>query len=629
MIFHPGIKAISMYVDNNLDSISKINIEKHLSKCEKCRKQAEFLKPAQNPEKIPMEKLEAVSNKIMEMLPDNKFTSVAPIIGEIENILGFATVADKSGNHTIDAFPGMAVKKGDKLITEKGCCVLIKLNDGSSLYINKETSLDFETPRANISLVIGEIFAMMKPQKTTFSIQTPSALIGVIGTEFNTKVTNENKTILQVIKGSVLFSNEAGSSVVRKKKYVEAAVNTKPIPKNFNDYKSISGWTGSINTNKEKGGFIMKKILYIIGSILILCLVAIVGFWIYDEYFTVSPYTPIQTQPVQSTTSVSPAVNQPAQIQESSLNKQEKPAVSDSLQTISRPPFNVGEKSVSQIEQIAKSVIQIPGQSVPMVSNEIVKQKISVLVREKLPNDIAVIELVFLSMTMDQEANGMKISANSDLAAPQDARTKAIWNIVKALTGNKIDYYITKDYNIQKIDGINNIIEKIKATCPPEIVQAIKMNLDEESMKSSFESFGNILPEYPVKVGDEWKKHSSMNMPLQGKTKVEIKYRFVKWIEEKGTKYALIEMNGNISSKGEDPKSSIGAKVSIKDGKYNGALYYNPENGSILKSTLNINLDMEILQRIRDKKGYREEKMQAKQTVITNTSLISAEMVKQ
>ncbi len=624
MIFHPRIRKISKYIDGTLENKERDKIEIHLSKCESCRKNVQFLKKASSLVRIPKGKVESISDKVMGSIKPQVWDTSVPIIGEVQSVTGAVTLFTKGQDNGVKAFPGLALRKGDTLNTNGEGRALVKLNDGSFLYVNKETTLDFETSKFNLALKIGEIFAMMKPQPKRFTILTPSARLAVIGTEFDTKVTRDKQTILQVLKGKVSFRNKFGNTVVGKKQQVEATRDTKPVPIKIKDTRTVSNWTGIISTKKKSEDNKMKKIHLIIIALLLLIGITAVGYWIYNRYFT------YELPPYEATESTSTSVSQSKPVSEQSAGIQKSAPTSyvlgnDTL--VYRPDMRIGERAVIQIDQTNKTIFNIPNNPRPMENRQNFSMKIAIATIEKQPDDIYVTEFEILSAAMVSESPQGKFVVSSDSASPQDPKAIALWNMVKAMSGSKFIIYINKDWMIVKIDGIDDMLNKVKATCSPEIVASMQGSFNKDAMGNMMNMYGQVLPENPVKVGDKWKYASKQSIPMLGNMETKIDYKFVQWEELMGRQCMVIEMSGSISSKGSSGQSII-PKLSIRDGHLSGKLWYDPVTGDTIESSINQNLNIEMVQKIRDRQGFREQKMTGQVTNYVASRLISSEKIK-
>jgi len=246
--------------------------------------------------------------------------------GETKKIIGQVMVYRNGDNKGVEAFPGMALLKGDTLRAIGNSLALVELADGSTLYLNKETEIHFPSARYSLSLQVGELFAMMKPQKKAFEILTPSAVLAVIGTDFDAKVTEKKRTILQVLKGKVSFKNESGSTIVKKKRQVEATKDAKPITKKIKDTRTIYNWTTPMKPKKTERGWIMDKLYLVIPAILAVGIL-IGGYFVYQEYFAYELPSDYKTSETMNS-SVSPG-------EASSISPSETSTKPNSLELIS------------------------------------------------------------------------------------------------------------------------------------------------------------------------------------------------------------------------------------------------------------------------------------------------------
>jgi hypothetical protein len=634
MIFHPHINRLSQYLDGALDVKKKSRVEIHLSKCEACRKKVRLLTRTSALIRIPQEKTAALASRVMEHIEARAWDTSAPFVAEIQALVGIVMVLKRDEKEGVQAFPGMALRKGDTLVTQGDSRALLRLNDGSMLYVNEETTLDLEPSQFSLALTIGEIFAMMKPQPKTFSIQTPSAVLGVIGTEFDAKVTAEKQTILQVLKGSVHFKNNSGDAIVGKKRQVEAASDTRPVPVRIRDARLILAWTGGIKPPKRNGaclpnrqGWIMKKMMFGLVAVIALGALVVGGFYLYNEYFS---YTPSHTPPksaAPAATGSSVAESKPAAAaaQAPAAQASQSKAIIPGDQTlVSRPPLRVGSRTIFEIVQRNNSVMKLAGLPRPIESRETVSQKMSVSVLEEQPGGIFVVELAFLSMAIDQKSSDGNISVSSDSDPPQDPKVKQIWSMVKAMSDNKISIHVTKDFDVVKVTGIDKLIEKLTADTSPQIVQAVQASFNEDQMKSMMKTFGQVLPDHPVKVGDTWSLSSGMQLPMLGKMDVAMKYRFARWEEKDGCQCMVIDMKGALSSKGGE-QEMFGAKMSIKNGDFSGTIWYDPVSGDAIYSNMTQSMNLEMVQKIRDRKGFRDVKGSIAATSDIVTKRLSSE----
>ncbi len=630
MMLHPHIRTLSRYLDGVLDEGKSRKVESHLTKCAVCRRKMELLKAPGAMLPLPHEKIEKITHGVMANLPARKWNTSTTVIGEITSVIGMVLIRSFADDEGVEASAGMALRKGDTLVTRGESKALVRLKDGSEVFVNKDTSLDFQPKKFDLGITLGEIFTMIKPQRKSFIITTPSAVLGVIGTDFDTKVTKEKETILSVIKGSVYYKNNSGKTIVTKKHQVKANPVTKPVPVKISDTRSISDWTGSITPTKRNGGWIMKKLGFAIVAIVVIGVLGMGGYWLYNTFFGYVPYsyTPSTTPTpaaIQTTVAVAPT-QVSEQIPELSGDIPTS-IIPDNNTLVSRVDLVIGRRVVFQVDQVTKSVIQIQGQPRPIETRQVVSQKLAATNLEEQAGGIYVVELEFISLAMEQESPEGKYSVSSDSPQPQDQNAILLWSMVKATSGSKIYYYLTKDMEIMRIDGVEEIRKKIRASTQPQIAQLMEANLNEDTMKDMFKMYGNVLPEKPVKVGNDWSYSSKMEVPMLGKTKTDTTYRFVRWDEHRERMCVVLDMSGTITSKGEPSTPGLIPKIAIRNGNIAGTLWYDPQSGETLDSVLNQSLDMEISQMISDRRGAREQKISGHVTSNVITRLIEVQNI--
>jgi len=274
MIGHPAMKSVTGFVERALSDVHAQKITAHLQRCQRCRERANILSKMEPALTLKRNLSSDFTDRVLFNLPDTKRVT-KPTCGEIKVIRGCLMVYRNGADEGMEAFPRMAILKGDTLRVIGNSLALIELNDGSSIYLNKETEIRFFGDNYPLSLRIGELFAMMKPQRRTFEIWTPSATLGVVGTDFDAQISKKNETILKVLKGKVSFKNQYGQTTIIKKRQVKASKYTEPKPTKIKDTKSIIAWAKPMNPRmKKKGGIVMKRVL---GLLVVVAIVLAAG----------------------------------------------------------------------------------------------------------------------------------------------------------------------------------------------------------------------------------------------------------------------------------------------------------------------------------------------------------------
>lgn len=121
-------------------------------------------------------------------------TSTFAYSGKISYILGDVNL--KSGDKNIKASKNTDVQAGDTVTTGVQSLTIIEMSDGAQLKLNEKSSLKIPPKEeGTIILTAGSVFSKIPKQKLKqqFKIVTPTAVMGVRGTQFFTSYGADSK----------------------------------------------------------------------------------------------------------------------------------------------------------------------------------------------------------------------------------------------------------------------------------------------------------------------------------------------------------------------------------------------------------------------------------------------------
>ncbi len=157
------------------------------------------------------------------------------------------------------ANPGAKVVWGDTIQTDTNGRARISLDDGSILNVGSNSNLrvvqhDAANQRTQVQLAYGRLRAsairLARPG-ASFEVRTPTAVAGVVGTEFDLTFSNDITT-LSVTEGSVNFCNRTGTCVVVAAGFTSAIRDgdppSQPVP------TPPSTATENVNSTSLQGG---------------------------------------------------------------------------------------------------------------------------------------------------------------------------------------------------------------------------------------------------------------------------------------------------------------------------------------------------------------------------------------
>jgi hypothetical protein len=178
--------------------------------------------------------------------------------GQISRLI--PTVNLQHGSRVQLASAGAKVLWGDMVTTDRGGRARITLDDGSILNVGSDSSLrivqhDAANQRTQVQLAYGRLRASavrLARAGSSFEVRTPTAVAGVVGTDFVLDFEN-GMTSIHVYEGSVNFCNLAGqcamvgpgfSSIVRGNQAPTQPAPTPPSVSTESVQNTTVGGTG-------------------------------------------------------------------------------------------------------------------------------------------------------------------------------------------------------------------------------------------------------------------------------------------------------------------------------------------------------------------------------------------------
>lgn len=177
-------------------------------------------------------------------------------VGEINEIKGLVEVVKDDGRR-ITAEKGTPLFPGDQVTTGKGArvCFSFKQGDQFRLYEDAQASIDelsgpeLEDHHPVLQLALGYLWSKIRKLRGQLHrtvVHTPTAVLGVRGTEFETVVSLDATSIVTVDDGTIEVETEDDKTLVDQGKMTEVELDKKPtipvqaIPKerrNWNEWR--------------------------------------------------------------------------------------------------------------------------------------------------------------------------------------------------------------------------------------------------------------------------------------------------------------------------------------------------------------------------------------------------------
>ncbi|WP_027379669.1 DUF6263 family protein [Chryseobacterium daeguense] len=220
-----------------------------------------------------------------------------------------------------------------------------------------------------------------------------------------------------------------------------------------------------------------------------------------------------------------------------------------------------------------------------------------------------------------QSAQGKTIVVDTKLPIPKEDDLKMIWNINRALTGNKLNMKMDNKGNVISITGFDAVYTKVAnavgtivkdANQKASVVASLKESFNEKVLKDQFSKNLTIIPKKGAKIGEKWT--SSENADPNGKIKVTSNYV----LKSVGNGTAEIAVTGGIPKKTEKQNQGPITHSLSSELAQNGTIKFDQNTGWITNQ--NIKVVTTQIETISDGKQSQSMKSVSNSSVMVNPS---------
>ncbi|WP_333597129.1 DUF6263 family protein [Chryseobacterium flavum] len=220
-----------------------------------------------------------------------------------------------------------------------------------------------------------------------------------------------------------------------------------------------------------------------------------------------------------------------------------------------------------------------------------------------------------------QSAQGKTIVVDTKLPIPKEDDLKMIWNINRALTGNKLAMKMDTKGNVISITGFDAVYTKISnaigtlikdANEKASVIASLKETFNEKVLKDQFNKNLTIIPKKGAKIGEKWT--TTENADASGAIKVTSNYV----LKSLGNGAAEITVTGGIPKKTEKKTQGPITHSLSSELAQNGTIKFDQSTGWITNQ--NINVVTTQIETISDGKQSQSMKSVSKSSVMVNPS---------
>ena len=222
-------------------------------------------------------------------------------------------------------------------------------------------------------------------------------------------------------------------------------------------------------------------------------------------------------------------------------------------------------------------------------------QYITIDAAEKNADGTQKIVMEITRIAMDQKSGMINMKYDS---ADTDAAQSPL-KMMGTMVGTKFTMLLDKDGNPTKIEGINEMFDKLTKDqdYPLPVVEMLKAQMTDESMTKTLDISKEMMPQVPVAVGETWKTEGTSDVPMLGKAKTNLENTLKEIKTEDGKRIAVIFSKSVVSSEGtKEMEPMPGMKMTLQKADISAetTVLLDIESGLMLSSTADTGMDMDM-----------------------------------
>jgi len=217
-------------------------------------------------------------------------------------------------------------------------------------------------------------------------------------------------------------------------------------------------------------------------------------------------------------------------------------------------------------------------------------QRIRLLAAAVAPDGTATLHQTTEAVSVEMAGPMGKVAYDSadPKSAEKDHAAEALGKVFGGMIGTTISVTMAATGAIQRIDGIQKVLDKITQDLPQErsggpIVQGLKSVLSEEAVRASLEQSFPRLPSQAVKPGDTWTGQIALGSEVIGR--ISGAQTFTLKSLDRGA--ASIAVALALKQESAPPVGPAGLTMKLGESRGDGQIEFDVANGRIRTSTMN------------------------------------------
>lgn len=255
-----------------------------------------------------------------------------------------------------------------------------------------------------------------------------------------------------------------------------------------------------------------------------------------------------------------------------------------------KPRWEVGKRYLIREETVQEATMTLPNQPAPTKSGNSVRRDFALTILSARPEGGHVMEAEFVANKIEVRM-GDRVTASFDSTSdPKTDRTNALAKMNRKIAGNKFTYVTDASGNIERLEGVSNLVRKLTLGLDRNTSTLIKAQFSEEQLKRL-----GLLPEgvpaQAVAPGDSWT--NNFDMPISGAVaKFDVQSTLSGYEDRNSRRCAIIKNTG--TAKIDLGKTPAAATMQFENVKLEGEAVYDVEKGLYVSSDTTMSLEIKL-----------------------------------
>ncbi len=288
-----------------------------------------------------------------------------------------------------------------------------------------------------------------------------------------------------------------------------------------------------------------------------------------------------------------------------------------------KPKWKPGQQIVQQIKTAQKQKITVAAAPNPIQQQTEQIQEVALAVDKERAEGGFEVGIEFRSISLESKMGQtvvVKFDSKSKATTGEanlfsaSGGANPLTDVLKKLVGAKLKLYTKPNGDIEKVEGVQKLIDDL-ASSLPEMASGMMKSMFNEDMVKQMSALPPGLPNEPVSAGYEWPVKLEMSLGPMGTMLISMKFKFNGMEEKRGYRVAVLDHRGTLSSKEGSGTGPI--TLGAFSGTSTGRTWYAPDIGATVDSYANQVMSMTMKTMGQDMKVEMDQRVTTKLLEIT------------